>query len=387
MRKGIEGIRIEAVQRYLSGEGASSLADELGVSRQWLYKWVKRYHKGNEDWFKEKKRAPHLSPNKTDLKLQHLVLKVRECLESTKYAQIGASAIKWELKKLGANPLPEIWTINRILARYGKVRKGEKYEPQRKPYPRFESEAPNDLQQGDLLGPRYIRGDGRFYSLNAMDVARHKVALSPIRTKQDASIAASLLSIWYRLGIPRYFQIDNELVFRGSNRYPRSFGEVIRLCLSLEVEPVFIPIGEPWRNAEIERFQDTFDKKFFRAQMFSSFSELCREARVFEDFHNENHRYSILKGKTPAEVENSLSFEPVLPPSFFRIPRKRPNRGRIHLVRFIRSDRILDVFSERFMVPADLTYEYVTATIYVKEQRIEVVHEGKVIQEFDYLLP
>lgn len=387
MKKGIEGIRIEAVQRYLSEEGASSLADELGVSRQWLYKWVKRYHEGNEDWFKEKKRTPHLSSNKTGLKTEHLVLRVRERLESTKYAQIGASAIKWELKKLGANPLPEIWTINRILARHGKVRKREKYEPKGKPYPNFPSEAPNDLQQGDLVGPRYIKGEGRFFSLNVMDVARHKVALSPLRTKEDKKVVAALLSIWQRLGIPKYFQMDNELVFRGSNRYPRSFGEVIRLCLCLEVEPVFIPIGEPWRNAEIERFQDTFDKKFFRVQMFSSFSELCREARVFEDFHNENHRYSILKGKTPAEVESSFPFEPVLPPSFFRIPRKRPNRGRIHLVRFIRSDRILDVFSERFVVPVDLTYEYVTATIYVKEQRIEVVHEGKVIQEFDYLLP
>lgn len=387
MAKEIEEARIEAVRRYLSGEDADEIANSLGFRRRWLFKWVKRYREGRETWFKEKSKAPHRLPRKTNPDIEHLVLEVRERLESTKYSQIGASAIAWELKKLGVNPIPYPWTINRILCRYGKVRKRMRYEPKGTPYPYFPREAPNDLQQGDFLGPRYIKGDGRFYSLNVMDVARHKVALSPIRTKQDTSVVSSLILIWSRLGIPKYFQMDNELVFRGSNRYPRSFGEVIRLCLSLGVEPVFIPIGEPWRNPEIEKFQDTFDKKFFRAQEFSGFVELYQEAKAFEDFHNEYHRYSCLGGRTPAEVEKNLSFELRLPPVSFKVPRQRPDKGKIHLVRLIRSDCTLDVFSERFKVPAELTYQYVTATIYVKDQKLEVVHDGEVICIFDYLIP
>lgn len=387
MAKDMDEARIEAVRRYLSGEGADEVARSLGFKRRWLFKWVKRYQEGNETWFKEKSKAPHHPPRKTDPDIERLVLEARERLEHTKYAQIGASAIAWELEKLKVSPIPEIWTINRILSRHGKVKKQERYEPKGTPYPHFPREVPNELQQGDLLGPRYIKGDGRFYSLNVMDIFRHKVAISPIRTKQDQVLIDVLISIWDRLGTPKYFQMDNANIFRGSNRYPRSFGEVIRLCLSLGVEPVFIPIGEPWRNPEIEKFQDTFDKKFFRAQEFSSFLELCQEAKAFEDFHNKNHRYSFLKGKTPLEVEKMLSFEPTVPPADFEIPKQRPDKGKIHVVRLIRSDSILDIFSEKFRVPAELAYQYVTATIYVKEQKLEVVHEGKVVYTFDYPIP
>lgn len=386
MDRSIDDIRIEAVKRYLSGESAGDIAKDLKKGRRWLYKWVRRYEISDDNWFKERSRRPLLIANRTSADIENLVLEVRERLEQTKYAQIGANAIQWELKKLGAERIPEIWTINRILARNGKVRGKRKYEPKLKSYPSFPSDNPNDLQQGDIIGPRYIKGGGRFYSLNVMDIARHKIALSPIRTKQDMKVTDALISAWRRLGIPKFFQMDNELVFRGSNRYPRSFGDVIRICLALGIEPVFIPVGEPWRNAEIERFQDIFDKKFFRTQVFISFEELLEQAEVFEVFHNENHRYSVLKGKTPQEIEERLSFRPIFPTSSFMVPKERPSEGKIHLVRFIRSDCMLDVFSEKFRVISDLVYEYVVATICVKEQKLEVVYDGKMVQEFDYRL-
>ena len=69
-----------------------------------------------------------------------------------------------------------------------------------------------------------------------------------------------------------YLQMDNLLPLRGSNRYPHSFGLVIRLCLELGIQPIFVPIGEPWRNGIVEHFQNVFDKMFFRAQYFSGCS-------------------------------------------------------------------------------------------------------------------
>lgn len=384
MSNDVEKTRIEAVKRYLSSGNARSVAQEFGRSRQWLHKWVKRYRECDEFWFMERPRTPRFSPRKTGPGTECLILEVRERLENTKYAQIGACAIAWELKKLGASLIPGPWTINRILSQNGKVRKRGKYEPRKTPCPNFSGEQPNHLHQGDLVGPRYIKGDGRFYSLNVMDIFRHKIALSPIRTMQDYVLVESLLSVWRRLGTPRYFQIDNANTYRGSNRFPRSFGEVVKLCLSLKIEPVFIPVREPWRNPEIERFQDTFDKKFFRAQEFSSFEGLLKEARAFEEFHNENHCYSCLKGKTPLGFEETLSFSPVFPPLDFKVPMEIPANGKIHLVRLIRSDTMLDVFTEKFKVPPELAYQYVTATINVEEQKMDVVHDGEVVCTFEY---
>ena len=101
-----------------------------------------------------------------------------------------------------------------------------------------------------MIGPRYIKADGRFYSFNVMDVFSHRVYIESQRTKEDRQVAGSLMRCWKTIGIPDYLQIDNELSFRGSNKYPRSFGIVIKLCLYYGIEPVFIPQGEPWRFPE-----------------------------------------------------------------------------------------------------------------------------------------
>ncbi|MCK4785014.1 MAG: hypothetical protein KAV87_14780 [Desulfobacteraceae bacterium] len=66
--------------------------------------------------------------------------------------------------------------------------------------------------------------------------------------------------------MPDFLQLDNALMFRYSNRYPRSFGLVIRLCIFYGITPVFIPIAESHSNAVIKNFNDDYNKKFFRKQ-------------------------------------------------------------------------------------------------------------------------
>ena len=99
----------------------------------------------------------------------------------------------------------------------------------------------------DLVGPRYIKGDGKFYALNVMDLYSHQVYLESQRAKADEQVASSLMRCWKALGMPDFLQLDNELSFHGSNRYPRSFGIVLRLCLYYGIQPDFHPC---WRALE-----------------------------------------------------------------------------------------------------------------------------------------
>ena len=46
-----------------------------------------------------------------------------------------------------------------------------------------------------------------------------------------------------------------------------------------------------------------------------------------------------------------------------RRPIDKPETGRYHLIRLIRSDGLLDIFGERFSVLPETTHEYVRATI------------------------
>jgi len=240
----------------------------------------------------------------------------------------------------------------------------------------------------DLVGPRYIKGDGRFYSLNVMDLYSHRVYIEGQRTKEDDLIAQSLLRCWKVMGLPDFLQLDNELSFRGSNRYPRSLGLVLRLCLHYGVHPVFIPIGEPWRNGEIERFNDTYDKKFFRRQWFSSYGMLKRQSKNFQTFHNRHHRYSCLKGKTPLEVIAAEEFRPITLGPNTRLPEIDyiPD-GKISLIRFIRSDRKLDIFGEKFEVRKDFVYSYVRAMVITEIHALQVYLGHELVATLDYRLP
>lgn len=375
-------LRLEAIERYQAGESATTICRSLGKSRVWLYKWLQRKEELRPD--SSSKRAH----NRTPVEIEEAVVRTRKKLQKTKYAQIGVNAINRELHLHGISPLPAT-TIKRILRREGLQRKKAPYVSKGKAYPKPEAVYANNIHQADLVGPRFIKGDGRFYCLNIMDIATHRIKLNPSRRKNDESIVDGLIRTWKKLGVPDFLQMDNELSFRGSNRYPHSLGLVLRLCLLLRIQPMFIPQGEPWRNGEIESFQDTFDKAFFRSQKFFSFKELCSEAPEFENYHNEHYIYSCLNGKTPNQTlqEGSIGIE--LLPESFRLPEERITivDGYIHFYRFIRSDRQLVVFGEKFMVSKDLVYEYVKATICTDIHTLQVRHDDKLVQAFEYPLP
>ena len=381
-------IRKDAVKVHLEGMSVTEVCSNMGRSRQWFYKWLRRYQGGDAEWYEERSRAPQKAANRTPPKAEERVLKIRSRLENSKYSQIGTLAIQWEMEKAGIEALPS-WTIDRILKRHNAVREKKKYKPSGKDYPDVRAIFSDSIQQADLVGPRYIKNDGRFYSLNVIDLESYLTAVYPCRTKGDEDMARGLIYAWRRIGRPDYVQFDNELSFRGSNRYPRSFGLVIRMCLALGVQVIFIPAGEPWRNAVIENFQGVFDKTFYRRQFFTSFKHLKQQARSFEKFRNNNHRCSAIHGKTPAQhvVSNDIHIRKLDPHLTLGKIDLTLREGCIHFVRFIRSDCRLDVCGEKFKMPEKVKYEYVIATVCTETHTLQVTLDNEVIQRYVYLMP
>lgn len=58
--------------------------------------------------------------------------------------------------------------------------------------------------------------------------------------------------------------------------------------------------------------------------------------------------------------------------------------GNIILIRFIRSDRILDVFGEKFKVSKDLIYSYVKAVMVTSIHTLQVYLGDEFVESFDY---
>jgi hypothetical protein len=61
--------------------------------------------------------------------------------------------------------------------------------------------------------------------------------------------------------------------------------------------------------------------------------------------------------------------------------------GTISLIRFIRSDRKLDVFGEHFELPKGLVYTYVRAKIITGLHQIQVYSGDDFVTSFSYRLP
>ena len=367
------GARRRAVARVLAAEPAAKVAAELGRSERWVRKWVRRYDPADDGWAAGQSRAPHRQARRTPAGTERLILAIRERLMAEPWAQVGAVAIAWELEKLGIPPTA-VWTIDRILRRAGvpKRRARNRYVAKGTPYPAGPVHLPpNAVHQIDLVGPRHLEGGLPFHALNAVDVARHRVGIEILPSKQEHDVARGLVGLWARLGVPKVAQFDNGQTIAGRGHH---LALPVRACLALGVRVRLIPFGEPWRNAVVEHFNDTFDKRFFRAERFRDLAALSKRAAAFEVFHNTHHRYSALNGATPEEWEARLGFTPKPPSPQFRPPVVLPRRGHVDFIRLIRSDRVLKLLSgSTLTVPEDLVYRYVTATLSVRTERLLIV--------------
>lgn len=376
--------RQEAINRYLQGEKVSAIATLLARSRKWVHHWINRYKANStrDNWFKDESKAPKKTNKTLDDYKEQQIISIRNDLMKEKMGQIGAISIQYECAKRGISPPPAIWTINRVIAKHGLIKENVGHKTL-KEYP--------DLfwhtHQMDLVGPRYIKGDGKFYSINLIDVTTRTCLVKAARTKSSEGIVEAIVSFWQTHGIPDALQMDNELAFRGSNRYPRSFGSVVRFALSQGVAVVFIPVGEPWRNGIIEKFNDTYQKKFLQAYTFQRLENLSAKEQSFTDFHNHYHRYSVQGHKTPDEMKALL-----LPPIYYNdtidLKEKIPlNQGCIYFIRYVRSDLQLYMPNETFTVLKELKYSYVVAEINIINHILIVRQNGEIKQIIPYIMP
>lgn len=115
-------LRETAIKRYLKGESPKSIYSDLNRSKEWFFKWLKRYKTGEPEWYKGKPRAPVKHPTALSEIEKQRIISTRMRLESQEFAQIGPSAIKWELSKSGYH-LPSDSTIKRVLKREGLIKK------------------------------------------------------------------------------------------------------------------------------------------------------------------------------------------------------------------------------------------------------------------------
>jgi len=400
-------IRNKAIQLYNRGIGFNAILQKVQRSKGWLSKWLGRYREQGFDGLRDKSRAPNRIGRNTPLHMVNKVLAIREELESHKtrrsaFSGIGPETIHWELERRRFKNIPSISTISRILLRHGKTRKEKpKRNGSNQPYPYIKTEKMGDLQQTDLVGPRHLRGPNgvvRFYSFHTIDVGGHTAFTSQCTNKQTLSLCLHLIETWRYLGIPRVSQADNEMSAVGGGRYQFSISQFIRLHLLLGVHMVFIPQGEPGRNASIESFNALWQERVLQRHNCPTIGALRKTSKRFLQYHHYGKPHRRLTNK-----DNGTRFPGILKDQVWESLRHLPDgfnldtyidpkgnlklpiaRGKVSFIRKVDSHGRIEVNGFSYFIKRKLERQYLVATIFTHSKKLVVKHENKIIKSFAF---
>lgn len=399
-------LRCRAIRLRKRRVSFAQILARLGRSRGWLAKWLRRFRESGWPGLKTQSRAPKRRPRSLPARLVAKVLALRLELQAhrtraSRFAGIGAEAIRLELERRRVRPLPGLRTIERILKQHGlSGRKKALRKGGGEPYPAPRARDPADLQQTDLVGPRHLRGPRgvtRFYSFHTVAVVGRATATSQARHKNTEALCAHFIHAWGWLGLPRISQMDNEMAASGGGRYPYGFSLVMRLHLLLGVHLLFIPEGEPGRNAHIESFNDLWQERVLRHPC-ANLAALRRTDRAFLRYYHfdKPHRALQVQSDATRYPGQWLALHRAqlrgLPKGFdLRTYRDRRGRlklplarGRVSFIRKINDQGEIYVNAKAYFVGKRLARRYVTATIYTHRQRLVIRHDRRTLKHFPF---
>ncbi|RKY74993.1 hypothetical protein DRQ00_11320 [candidate division KSB1 bacterium] len=385
--------RQAAIRLRLAGESIENICRTLRRSKRWFHKWWKRYLALGPEGLYDLTRANQRVVNRTPPHIERAVISIRRRLAAratpqTRYSKVGAAQIRAEMEALGYSPLPSLRTIERIVARAGLTCPPLRLAPRlaRSEYPGPRAQDSNQVHQVDVVGPRYLKGDStRYYFLVCKDIFDQSVYLEFVNSRKMDGVLDFLVHAWQHLGLPEKVQFDNGREFCGFGHAARYLSRVIRLCLRLGIEPVFIPEGKPQRNGSVENFNGWF-QPLLLCKPFRRPGDVRRELRRLMQAVNEEHVHPHLGHQTPARYRRGKQLRK-LPADFSINGQKLPIAvGKVTFIRLVTVEGHINILGQRFKVGKRLKFQYVIATIYTKRKTLKVYHKGRLVKEFAYKL-
>jgi putative transposase len=401
-------LRCRAVRLRQQGMPFAQVLAAVGRGRVWLSKWLQRFREAGWVGLHTRTRAPKRRPKSMSARVVAKVLALRAELQAhrtraSRFAGIGAEAIRLELARRRVRPLPGLRTIERILKQH---RLSGHESPRRKgggePYPTPRAREPADLQQTDLVGPRHLRGPKgvtRFYSFHTVALVGRGAATSQARHKSAEALCAHFVHAWGWLGLPRISQMDNEMAASGGGRHPYAFSLVMRLHLLLGVHLLFIPEAEPGRNAHIESFNDLWQERVLRHPC-PDLAALKRIDRAFLRYYHFDKPHRALQVESHATrypgqwLELHRGQLPDLPEGFdlraYRDSQGRLKlplaRGRVSFIRKVDDQGNIRVNAHPYFVGKRKARQYVIATVYTHRRLLVIKHERRTLKHFPFPL-
>jgi hypothetical protein len=296
-----------------------SVAAQFGVSVGKVAFWVERAEGKRLDRVDFIDRAPGCSVawNRLDATVEQRVLELRRQLrEHSILGEYGAEAIQQALEIETEANAPSRASINRVLARHGLqdgTRRSRRPAPPRGWYLSAVAARQAELDSFDLIEDLKILNGPLVSILTGTSLHGGLVDAWPLREASAKLVLERLVERWQREGLPQYAQFDNGTQFQGAHQWPDAIGRISRLCLALDVIPVFAPPREPGFQNAIEGFNALWQTKVWQRYHFVDLLQLEAVSARYSASHrarNIQRRDTAPRRPYPTRFKLNLNAKP-----------------------------------------------------------------------------
>ena len=299
------------VDRVRAGHRPGEVAKQLGISRQTVYKWVRRWRAEGEAGLADRSSRPHRIPRKTSPETAAVIVAARTehhagPVRLAPIVGIVASTIGAVLTRAG---VPRLAEVDRLT---GELLPGRRHSDRR-----YERDHPGDLLHVDVmkLGRIPDGGGWRVHGRAATVDHRHKpvpigfdhvhvaiddhtrLAYVEVLPDERVPACAGFLSravAWFaghHITVQRVLT-DNAMSYRRG-------GAWIDACTQLGIGRRFIQPGRPWTNGKAERFNRTLRTEWAYATGWTTNDQRTTALDGWLTHYNTARSHSALGGRPP----------------------------------------------------------------------------------------
>lgn len=224
---------------------------------------------------------------------------------------------------------------------------------------------------------RYLKGGITVYAFHSLAWQTHALQQTISTNKSGQTVYQHVRQTWQNIGLPHGLQRDHDAAFCGGYRVKRVCSTLVRLCLFVGIEPIFIPVREPQRNGGIEQVNGLWSQTFWRRFAFCPVTHVKRANPQFAAWYWRPYHPPSLPGQTVTEACRQVQRLRWTTSQVATLPENKAlpiTAGRVHFIRLVDEQGDIKVLHARWHVHTRLAGAYVWAVIVTHEHALRIYH-------------
>jgi len=349
------------------GESMRSVARRFAVSLDTVQRWISRAGNQRIDRvdFANQPPGARLPANRVSETTEDLILEIRNDLKShSALGEYGSRVIHKELIARDITDPPAVRTIGRILERRGALdgRRRRRFPPPpRGWYLPDVASASAELDSFDIIEDLKIEEGPLVDVLTGISLHGGLPMAQPFEAQLTAkTVLTALVDHWRTVGLPAYAQFDNDNRFQGAHHHLDSLSRVMRLCLSLNVIPVFAPPREMGLQAMVESFNGRWSRVVWHRFHHPALLNLKKASERY---------ITACRAKAPSRVGDTPTRHPF--PADWALDLQKQPKGRIIYLRRANEKGAVDFLGHTFSVDPHWPHRLVRCEVDLNQNRID----------------